>query len=957
MDRPDEPATLRRRLVDDVAAGRTVVLTATDMSSPEVRASLPAMLESIAGTVPAGSPLRLPGYEVLGAIGRGGMSSVYLARHVALGRHVALKVAPRWLDGDGRAKRRLADEARAMARVAHANIVAIHDVVEHGDTLAIAMEWVDGLTLTGLMHALPPQADATDLERMRRALGDAHAFAGEKEPRRCLVRMLRDVARAVQRVHDAGLLHLDVKPSNVLVRRDGTPLLADFGVVREAALDAGATRSFAGTPAYAAPEQMRRDDRAIGARTDVYGLGLTLYEALARRQPLRDLDFAAILEIVERGGMPRLEQLALVPRELADVVHKAIAPEPALRYAGAGAFADDLDAWLAGRPVTARPQTTSQRTWRWVRREPAQAALAASLALLLPALFALGGYLLSELPNIEAQRLTRRRADADTLKQRAYQDLLTVVAPKEVVSDRLVRAMALDPTPSSLVCLLAMQHDQQEPGLAATMQANAATMQAHLGLRLFAAKVAAGRSFFDADEQAQLAASRDPLDAYVLALDRLFFADDQATEESHRAAVDRIVAASTAIGDDPLLDGLQLWSLAGADMDSQLRSMAAALRARRAGDRTTQYWALLGLEWVDIAAAAVDAWEATRATPQDPWGWEQLVGLGLRNDAKSLPAPTELLAQARAAGASSSLLRTYELVNGAIDAASAAKALREIPAEHDLLGRRLRLQRMADPALARAECERVLTAEHPRCSELAAVHFHCFETKDVELASRTFARGAELFPDRRRMHVNQLALLVHKRDVAGAKLVLRDAPIGDRMVKTNGALVASLLVEDRAWRRLFDFCERWLRLCDREMVPQASSYAGIAASRLGDPMAAAARFAVALAAEPKTGKWYAHALQEDAWLRAAPDSPAELRDPSLAEARLQRFDAYAPRLRFPFGGPWTSLVRAEVALANGDLGAARAAAEMAKSQRNVEPWAPDQMPAWIDRAVARSATK
>jgi len=72
---------------------------------------------------------------------------------------------------------------------------------------------------------------------------------------------------------------------------------------------------------------------------------------------------------------------------------------------------------------------------------------------------------------------------------------------------------------------------------------------------------------------------------------------------------------------------------------------------------------------------------------------------------------------------------------------------------------------------------------------------------------------------------------------------------------------------------------------------------------------------------------------------------------------LQRFDAYAPRLRFLFGGPWTSLVRAEVALANGDLGAARAAAEMAKSQRNVEPWAPDQMPAWIDRAVARSATK
>lgn len=957
--RSDEPPTvvLRRRLADDVAAGRTVVLSAADLSSPEVRAALPQLLEAIASAAGGVAPLRLPGYEVLGAIGQGGMSAVYLARHVALGRHVALKVAPSWLGGDDRAKHRLADEARAMARVAHPNIVAIHDVVEHGDSLAIAMEWIDGLSLAGLLRTLPSHAGAGDLAVMRRALGDDRAFAGESAPRRCLVSMLRDVARAVQRVHEAGLLHLDVKPSNVLVRRDGTPLLADFGVVREAVADAAATRSFAGTPAYAAPEQMRRDDRVIGPRTDVYGLGLTLYEALARRQPLRDLDYAAILELVESGSMPRLEQLAAVPRELADVVHKAIAPEPALRYADAGAFADDLDAWLAGRPVTARPLTRGRRAWRWMRLEPWRAALATSLALLLPALFAVGGYLVSELPNIETQRQARRRAEADALKQDAYQDLLTFTAPKESVVDRLRRAMELDPTPSSLVCLLAMQHEEQEAGLAATMQANAATIAASLGLRLFAAKVAAGRSFFEAGEVAQLAASRDPIDAYVVALDRLFHAEDQRTEAAQAIASERILAAATALRDDPLLDGLYAFSLRIGSTPELRRTQAAALRVRRGVDRSTQRWSLLTLEFEDVAAAAADAWDATRASPQDAWGWEQLVGLRLRSDSATLPPEPELLAQARAAGATSSLLRAYELVVAATDGASATRALRELPPEHDLLPRRIRLQHIADPALARAECDRVLAGERPRWSELTNVHRHGVKTKDFDRAKRAFALGVALYPDRRGMHIDHLGALVDRRDVAGARTILRDTPISDVYVAGNGATLASLLVEDRAWARLREFSDRWLRLCDRATTAQASMYAGLAAARLGDPTTAAERFAVALAAEPKAGAWYANALQEDAWLRVAPDAPVDLRDPALAEERLRRLDAYSPRLKFPLAGPWMALVRAEVALANGDLEAARAAAEQAKRLRNVERGAPDQLPAWIDRALARTAPK
>jgi serine/threonine protein kinase len=959
-DRLDEAAALRARIAADAAAGRTVVLSAAEMASPQVREALPELLDELADRGATTAAIRVPGYDVLGEIGRGGMSAVHLARQSKLGRKVALKVAPKWLGSDERAQRRLGDEARAMARVQHPNVVAIHDVVDLGDAIAIAMDWIDGLSLAALLRALPGEARDDEVGALRAALGGgAAAFAGERDVRRCFARMVRDVARAVQCVHDAGLLHLDVKPSNVLVRRDGTPLLADFGVVRELAGDAGATRSFAGTPAYAAPEQIRRDDRAIGPRTDVYALGLTLYEAVARRQPLRDLDLATILETVERGRMPPLRELAAAPRELADIVHKAIAPEPALRYASAGALADDLDAWLAGRPVTARPLSTWGRTRRWVRHEPWKAALAGSLALLVPTLLVVGGYLLRELPNIEQQRRARLRAEADDLKQRAFQDFFANNATNEDVVARLRAALALDPTPASLVCLLAMQHEEQDEGLAATLAAHAATVAAHPGLQRFAAKVAAGRSFFDAAELTAFDVGGSPIDAYVVALDRLFFADDRHTEDAQREALDRIVVASTAVGDDPLLEGLQGWAMREIGTAAQRAGYAQAMRARRPGDRSALVWASLALENRDPAAAMVDARAATQQTPSDPWGWELLVGISRRNEAADLPKPTELLAQAKAAGADSPRLRAYALLEAAFagDVAAAAEALREPEPGQRVTRRRLRLLQMVDPAAARAECERAVAAERPSWPAISAVHMHAAATRDAGLGRRAFAQASARFPDRRGLHLAHVALLYSVRELDGANDTLREAPFTDRELLGNGPLIASLLVDGHAWQTLRPLAERWLRLANPAMAPQAATYAGMAASRLGDHAAAAAHFAFACAVEPASGKWYAHALEEDAWVRVAPDAPDAVRDPALAAARLRRLDAYAPKLKQRLHGRWTSLVRAEVALANGDLAAARAAAEAARSLLTVERWAPDELDAWTERALARTAPK
>src|SRR5262249_4165037 len=156
------------------------------------------------------------------------------------------------------------------------------------------------------------------------------------------------------------------------------------------------TASFAGTPIYASPEQLARDDALIGPATDVYGLGITLYELLARDQPFSAKGITAALRRIERGGAPPLSRRARVPADVESVVHRAIDPAPARRYGSAADLAADLQAVLDGRPVTARPLTRTRRFLRWARHEPWQAALLA----LVPAALLLLGVLLSEWSSI-----------------------------------------------------------------------------------------------------------------------------------------------------------------------------------------------------------------------------------------------------------------------------------------------------------------------------------------------------------------------------------------------------------------------------------------------------------------------------------------------------------------------------------------------------------------------------
>ncbi|HWL93155.1 MAG TPA: serine/threonine-protein kinase [Phycisphaerae bacterium] len=311
---------------------------------------------------------RLPafaGFTVLQELGRGGMGAVYLARQESLGgRPVALKVLPQSAGLSSRARDRFLVEARAIAKLRHPNVVAVHDVVQQDGVCAYAMEWVDGTSLASLIDFLTAQftaggtrtRDGATMEHIRAGLGN-EAGLNEASPVVFFVRIGLAMARALAVVHKAGLLHRDVKPSNILLRRDGTPLLADFGLVKDAdsSLHTQAGQ-FAGTVAYAPPEQLRGETEAIDARSDVYALGVTLYHALALKLPFEAREPAGMLRRIEFGAaLPLRAVNPRVPRDLETIVAAAMEADPARRYQSADEMADDLERLLSFQPIRARP--------------------------------------------------------------------------------------------------------------------------------------------------------------------------------------------------------------------------------------------------------------------------------------------------------------------------------------------------------------------------------------------------------------------------------------------------------------------------------------------------------------------------------------------------------------------------------------------------------------------------
>jgi len=353
---------------------------------------------SVGASAAKTAPQRFFGdYEILGELARGGMGVVYRSRQVSLNRPVALKMIAAGQLASTAQVQRFRLEAEAAARLDHPNIVPIYEVGEHQGQHFYSMKLIEG----GSLAAKCEVRSERDQQANRLAL---HTSA----------LLLQKIARAVHYAHQRGVLHRDLKPTNILLDETGEPHVTDFGLAKLFEEDTTLTQTTAvlGTPAYMAPELASGKAAEATTAADVYSLGAILYELLAGRPPfIADSVPALLRKIVEEEPVPpsRLEfrlQAASrrsaeaapsvgrpvpakagtpnqIDRDLEIICLKCLEKDPARRYTSARSLAEDLEHWLGGEPILARSASAPEKFWRWCRRKPALAALWGALGLAL----------------------------------------------------------------------------------------------------------------------------------------------------------------------------------------------------------------------------------------------------------------------------------------------------------------------------------------------------------------------------------------------------------------------------------------------------------------------------------------------------------------------------------------------------------------------------------------------
>jgi eukaryotic-like serine/threonine-protein kinase len=343
---------------------------------------------------PQDKPPEIPGFEIECELGRGGMGVVYRAYDSSLGRRVALKVVRSGPLSGADDRARWLREARSFARVRHDNVVRLYQVGEAGGWLYLVLELVPGGTLEQRLKSPYAPRDAALL--------------------------LETIAKAVIAIHHEGLVHLDLKPSNILLdggpedpRERAVPRVGDFGIAwrsgePDASLATALLAGPVGTPSYMAPEQIAFDRETLGPAADVYGLGAILYHLLTGHRPFAAASVIDILDQVRSKEPVAPRRLnPTIPRDLETICLRCLQKAPERRYGSAEALADDLRRWLDGRSIAARPVSHAEKTWRACCRRPAVAALAVALMSTLSAGF-LGLFLLWR--HAQAQSI---RAEAD----------------------------------------------------------------------------------------------------------------------------------------------------------------------------------------------------------------------------------------------------------------------------------------------------------------------------------------------------------------------------------------------------------------------------------------------------------------------------------------------------------------------------------------------------------------
>ena len=377
-------------------------------------------------------PTMLGDFKLIKEIGRGGMGIVYEAEQQSLGRRVALKVLPATTQFDTRRQERFRVEARASAKLHHTNIVPVFGVGQQDGVSYFVMQYIDGLPLSQVIEEIaqlgnkstrplqeqttrmrgivaqsmfrPPrslsdeendkqEAQQNELfnpsgtkstsgstEKLLGSINDSGLHSADTNYWKNIARIGASVANALDYAHQQGVLHRDIKPSNLLVNAAGAVWVTDFGLAKYFdSPDLTQTGEVVGTLRYMSPEQL--EGKALPS-SDLFGLGLTMYEMLTLKPAYYNIDKKRLLENVSRAEIvPPRQYDSRIPKDLETIVCKCVESEPRQRYGSAAELADDLNRFLDGQPISARPIGQLEKGWKWCKRRPALAAMMAALLL------------------------------------------------------------------------------------------------------------------------------------------------------------------------------------------------------------------------------------------------------------------------------------------------------------------------------------------------------------------------------------------------------------------------------------------------------------------------------------------------------------------------------------------------------------------------------------------------